>query len=96
MPAASILSREFFDLDLLLVLLAQFLLDGLHLLAQEILALHLFHLALGFGLDLAAQLQHFQLFAQQRQEDAQLARQRVQFQNLLRVGDSMRMYVAMA
>ena len=46
------------------VLLAQFLLDGLHLLAQVVLALRLLHAVLHFALDLVAQLLNFQLLGQ--------------------------------
>ena len=54
------LGAEFLDLYLLLVALAQLTLDGLELLAQEVLALHLLHLGLSLGLDFLAQLQHFE------------------------------------
>ncbi len=47
-----------------LVLLAQFLLDGLHLLAQVVLALRLLHPVLHFALDLVAQLLDLQLLGQ--------------------------------
>ena len=49
------------DLGLGLVGLAQLLLDGLHLLPQEVLALGLLHLRLDLILDLRAQLEHLQL-----------------------------------
>jgi hypothetical protein len=47
-----------------LVLLTQFLLDGLELLAQVVVALRLLHLVLHLGLDLGAQLLHFDLLGQ--------------------------------
>ena len=46
------------------VLLTQFLLDGLHLLAQVVLALRLLHPVLHFGLDLVAQLLDFEFLRQ--------------------------------
>ncbi len=46
------------------VLLAQFLLDGLHLLAQVVLALRLLYAVLHFALNLVAQLLNFQLLRQ--------------------------------
>ena len=52
------LLAQFLDF-LLLVGLAQFLLDGLHLLAQVVLALALRDLVLDVGLNLGAELQHF-------------------------------------
>ena len=55
---------QFFDIALVFVLLAQFLLDGLHLLAQVVFALRLLHLVLHFGLDLVAQLLDFQFLRQ--------------------------------
>ena len=47
---------QIFDVALAFVLLAEFLLDGLHLLAQVVLALRLLHAILHFALDLVAQL----------------------------------------
>ena len=73
------------DLDCLLVLLAQLATDGLELLAKEILALHLFHAALGLFLDLFAQLEHFELPAQDRCQAAQLFFDIVDFQQALRI-----------
>ena len=64
MPAASIFLLQLFDVALAFVLLAQFLLDGLHLLAQVVLALRLLHVVLHFGLDLVAKLLDFQLLGQ--------------------------------
>ena len=72
MPAAAMLLLELLDLGLLLVRLAQLLLDGLELLAQEVLALHLVHLVLGLRLDLLAELQNFQLLRQERVQPDQL------------------------
>ena len=46
------------------ILLTQFFLDGLHLLAQVVLALRLLHPVLHFGLNLVAQLLDFELFRQ--------------------------------
>src|SRR5690606_30200173 len=75
------LAPVFLDLDRLFIALAQFALDGLQLLAQIVLALHLFHLALGFALNLAAQFEHFQLFAKNGDQAAQLGFGTVQFQH---------------
>ncbi len=47
-----------------LVLLTQFFLDGLHLLAEVVLALRLLYAVLHFALDLVAQLLDFQLLRQ--------------------------------
>ena len=58
------LLAQLFDLALALVLLAQFLLDGLHLLAQVVVALRLLHLVLHFVLDLGAQLLHLDFLGQ--------------------------------
>ena len=55
---------EIFGVALAFVLLAQFFLDGLHLLAQVILALRLLDAVLNFRLDLVAQLLHFELFGE--------------------------------
>ncbi len=54
-------SPQLVDLGLGLVRLAQLVLDGLELLAQEVLALALVHLRLDLVLDLGAQLQDLQL-----------------------------------
>ena len=59
------------DLGLGLVGLAQLVLDGLELLAQDVLALGLVHLRLDLVLDLGAQLQHFQLPVHEGGEAAQ-------------------------
>ena len=47
-----------------LVLLAQFLLDGLHLLAQVVLALRLLNAVLHFALNFVAELLNFKFFGQ--------------------------------
>ena len=52
------------DVALTFVLLAEFLLDCLHLLAQIELALRLLNLVLHFGLNLVTQLLNFQLLRQ--------------------------------
>ena len=64
MPAGFDLLLQFFGVALALVLLAEFLLDGLHLLAQVVFALRLLHAVLDFGLDLVAQLLNFQFLGQ--------------------------------
>ena len=64
MPADSIFCRSSSMSRVAFVLLAQFLLDGLHLLAQVVLALRLLHAVLHFALNLVAQLLHFQLLRQ--------------------------------
>ncbi len=48
------------DIALAFILLAQFFLNGLHLLAQVVFALSLLHAILYFALDLVAQLLDFQ------------------------------------
>ncbi len=53
------------DLALLIVAVAQFLLDGLHLLAQVVLALVLLQLGLDLALDLVADLQHLEVLDQE-------------------------------
>ena len=65
------LLAQLVDLGLGLVGLAQLVLDGLELLAQEVLALGLVHLRLDLVLDLGAQLQHFQLAVHERGQPAQ-------------------------
>ncbi len=81
------LLAEFLRLDRLLVLLAELLLDGFHLLAQEVFALDLFDLAAGFVLDLLAKLQHFRFADQQADQLLQLVGDRIELQDLLRVLD---------
>ena len=55
------LLAQFVDFGLLLVALAQLVLDRFHLLAQEELALSLVDLRLHLGLDLGAELDHVEL-----------------------------------
>ncbi len=74
---------EFLDLGLLIVALAELLLDGLHLLAQVELALHLLHLADSLGLDLAAQFEHFEFLGQQGGQALELAGDAVDLKDLL-------------
>ena len=63
MPAASIFCRSS-SASRVVLLLAQFLLDGLHLLAQVVLALRLLHPILHFALNLVAELLNFKLLGQ--------------------------------
>ena len=58
------LLAQIVDLALAFVLLAQLLLNGLHLLAQIVVALRLLHLVLHFALDLGAQLLDFDLLGE--------------------------------
>ncbi len=76
------------DLRGLLVLLAQLLLDGLELLSQIELPLHPLHLALGLGLDLAAQLHDLHLLVQELDQEQELVLDAVQLQDLLGVLDA--------
>ena len=55
---------EVFGVARAFILLAQFFLDGFHLLAQVVLALRLLHPVLHFGLDLVAQLLDFEFLRQ--------------------------------
>ncbi len=64
MPASSILLAQLFDLALALVLLAELLLDGLHLLAKVVIALRLLNLVLDFVLDFGAELLDLNLLGQ--------------------------------
>ncbi len=59
---------ELVDLGLLLVALAELLLDRLELLAQEVLALALVDLGLDLGLDLRAELDHLELAGEDLRE----------------------------
>ena len=79
------LLAQLFDLALALVLLAQLLLDGLHLLAQVVVALRLLHLVLHLGLDLGAQLLHLDLLGQVLVELLQALDDAGRFQQLLLV-----------
>jgi hypothetical protein len=63
------LLAQLVDLGLLRVVLAQLALDGLELLAQDVLALGLVHLGLDLGLDLALQLEDLDLAAEERRDD---------------------------
>jgi hypothetical protein len=63
----SSLGSEGFDLVVALVLAAQFLLDGLHLLAQEVLALVAVDLVLDLLLDALLHLDQLDLTVQQDQ-----------------------------
>ena len=65
------LLAQLVDLGLGLVGLAQLVLDGLHLLAKDVLPLALIHLRLDLVLDLGAELQHFQLPVHEGREAAQ-------------------------
>ena len=58
------LLAQVFDFALALVLLAQLLLDGLHLLAQVVVALRLLDLVLHLALDLGAKLLDLQFLGQ--------------------------------
>ena len=62
------LRAELVHLGLLLVALAELLLDRLQLLAQEVLALALLHLRLDLRLDLRAELDHLELAAEDRRD----------------------------
>ena len=64
------LLAKLLHLHLLLVGLAQLLLDGLHLLAQEVFALGILHLRLGLTLDLATQFEYLQFLRQQAHQQA--------------------------
>ena len=77
------LLAQFIDCGGLFALFAQFLLDGLELLAQEILALRLAHLLLRLALNLLAKLQHFQLMCEEARSLYELLAYRVELQQLL-------------
>ena len=68
------LRAELRDLGLLLVALAELLLDRLQLLAEEVLALGVLHLRLDLRLDLRAELEHLELAVE---DDRQLAQARL-------------------
>ena len=70
-PAASIFSRSSLATRLFGAAFAQFLLDGAHLLAQEVLALLLVHPGLGLGLDLLAQVEDVEPLLDHHAEAAQ-------------------------
>ena len=65
------LAAQLLSLDLLLVVLAELVLDGLQLLAQEPFALALVHLRLHLGLDARPDLHQFELAGQDLREHAQ-------------------------
>ncbi len=65
------LLAQLFGLALAFVLLAEFLLNRLHLLAQVVVALRLLHLVLHFVLDLGAQLLDFDLLGEMRVHEFQ-------------------------
>ena len=69
--ASSIRSRSSCDLGLLLVALAELVLDRLHLLAQEVLALALVDLGLDLRLDLGPEPDHLELAGEDLREAAQ-------------------------
>ena len=71
MPADFDLLAQFVDLGLLRVVLAQLALDGLQLLAQDVLALGLVHLRLDFGLDATLQLEDLDLAAKEGGDELQ-------------------------
>ena len=65
------LLAQLVDLGLLRVVLAQLALDGLQLLAQDVLALGLVHLGLDLGLDLALQLEDLDLASEEAGDELQ-------------------------
>ena len=65
------LVAQLVDLGLLRVVLAQLALDGLELLAQDVLALGLVHLRLDFGLDAALQLEDLDLVREEVRDELQ-------------------------
>src|SRR4029077_16897592 len=70
-------------LSMLAVHLAELALDGLQLLAKEVLALGLAHLLLGLGLDLSPQLQHLELVREVAEQALELRLRRIHLENLL-------------
>ncbi len=80
------LFAQLFDILLALVLFAELLLDGLHLLAQIVVALRLLDLVLHFGLNLVAQLLDFELLGQMLVDPLQTHRNIGSFEELLLVG----------
>ena len=63
------LLAELVDLGLLRVVLAELALDGLQLLAEDVLALGLVHLGLDLGLDAALQLEDLDLAGEERRHE---------------------------
>ena len=76
---------EFANVGFLLVFFAQLLLDSLHLLAQEEVLLHFFHLALGLGLNLVSKLGDVDFIVQQLRQAEQLLLDAVDLQEFLGV-----------
>ncbi|EAU45983.1 hypothetical protein R2601_26956 [Salipiger bermudensis HTCC2601] len=74
---------QFVDLVLAILAIAEFLLNGLHLLIQVVLALGLLHLALDAGLDLFLDLQNRQLTLHQAIDLLQPLADRQRLQKLL-------------
>ncbi len=62
------LAAQFVDGGLFFALFAEFALDGLELLAQQVFALHLAHFFLGAGLNFFAEFENFQFVAQETTE----------------------------
>ena len=79
------LLAQFLDLALALVLLAKLLLDGLHLLAQVVVALRLLHLVLDLVLDLGAELLDFDFLGQVSVDELQARGDAGGFKQLLLV-----------
>ena len=77
---------QVFGIALPLVLLAQFLLNCLHLLAQVVLTLGLLYAVLHFGLNLVSQLLDFELFGQMLVDLFQTNADVSSFQRVLLVG----------
>jgi len=71
------------QLGLVAIELAQLALDGLQLLAQEVLALGLAHRFLGLRLDLAAELEHLELVRHVAEELLQLLPRRIHLEEVL-------------
>ena len=65
------LVAQLVDLGLLRVVLTELALDGLQLLAEDVLALGLVHLGLDFGLDLALQLEDLDLLGEEVRDELQ-------------------------
>ncbi len=87
-PGLDDLFAVLLDLEGLLILLAEFLLDGLELLPQEIIALHLFHLRLSFSLDLAPEFQDLQFLGKDVGQLEQLFADAVDLQDGLGIRQS--------
>jgi hypothetical protein len=85
-PGLVNLFAKLFDLNLLLVGLAQLFLNGLELFAQKVFALDFGHLGLGLALNLFAQFQDLEFVREQGDDLAQLGAHVVQFQDFLRIG----------